>query len=145
MKSCIGQDSSWLAFCLLACLMLVGCRDAQPSSTLPSASSPEMPVDPTTTGTVTVEVIEGDETKRYELTDIAAGTTVESIMRSLTEPEVTMSGSGITAFVQQIGDQSTRSNEGWVYRVDGEFATKGIGSTTVDPPVTITWSFGGME
>ncbi|MDG2223557.1 MAG: DUF4430 domain-containing protein [Rubripirellula sp.] len=97
------------------------------------------------TGVVTIEIVDGDETQTVELPEIEAGTTLEQIMRSITDPVISIRGSGVTAFVDQIGEQGTSGSEGWVFRVDGEFAKQGVGSTTIDPPATVTWSYGGME
>ena len=94
---------------------------------------------------ITIEIVEGGTEKTLELSGIEAGTSLEQIMRSITDPVISIRGSGITAFVDQIGETKTSGREGWVFRVDGEFATQGVGSTTIDPPATITWSFGGME
>jgi hypothetical protein len=30
---------------------------------------------------------------------------------------------------------------GWTFKVDGKLANQGIGSTTLTPPTTITWSY----
>lgn len=136
------QALSWLPFCLLICLA-TGCSgsatDAPPVEETASAEPANA------AGTVTVEIVDGGNEKRLELPDIEAGTSLEQIMRSITDPVISIRGTGVTAFVDQIGETKTSGSEGWVFRVDGEFATQGVGSTTIDPPATITWSFGGME
>ncbi|WP_372726081.1 DUF4430 domain-containing protein [Novipirellula sp.] len=40
---------------------------------------------------------------------------------------------------------STTSTEGWKYKIDGVHAEKGIGSTKLDAPATISWAFGSYE
>ncbi|MDF1840021.1 MAG: DUF4430 domain-containing protein [Rubripirellula sp.] len=137
-----SQALSWLPFCLLVCLA-IGCSGS--TTDAPPVEEP-VPAEPATSvGTVTIEIVDGSNKKTLELSDIEAGTSLEQIMRSITDPGISIRGSGITAFVDQIGETRTSGSEGWVFRVDGEFATQGVGSTTIDPPATITWSFGGME
>ncbi len=113
----------------LMVLMIVGCQTAAP----PTAEQ--------ATGTVTVEVVGDDGIDRYEINNVAAGTTVESLMQSIEQIPVTVRGSGVTAFVEAIDSQSTSSSHGWTFKVDGKFANQGIGSTTLTPPATVTWSF----
>ena len=116
---------------LLACLFFLGCQ----KTLLPPA--------PTTgTGTVTIEIESGDDRATFEVMDVAAGTTLESLMRSIDQVPVSIQGSGLTAFVDGIDGQSTSGSEGWTFEVDGEFANEGIGSITLTPPTTITWSYG---
>ncbi len=118
---------------LLACVFFLGCQ----KTLLPPA--------PTTgrgTGTVTIEIESDDDTATFEIKDVAAGTTLESLMRSIDQVPVSIQGSGLTAFVDGIDDRSTSGSEGWTFKVDGEFANEGIGSITLTPPTTITWSYG---
>ena len=63
-------------------------------------------------------------------------------MQSIEGMPVGIHGSGITAFIHSIGGKSTSGTEGWTYKVDGQFANEGIGSTELSPPATITWEFG---
>ena len=63
-------------------------------------------------------------------------------MRSIDQVPIKMRGSGQSAFVEGIGDQSNTGSMAWTFKVDGEFANQGVGSTTLRPPVTITWSYG---
>ncbi|MEM6469463.1 MAG: DUF4430 domain-containing protein [Planctomycetota bacterium] len=79
-----------------------------------------------------------------DVSDVETGATLESVMRRLDLP-IEMSGSGTTAFVQSINGKSMDSNKGWTFTVDGEFASQGIGSTTLTPPTEVIWSFGGFE
>ena len=116
---------------LLACLFFLGCQ----KTLLPPA--------PTTgPGTVSIELESGDGRATFEVMDVAAGPTLESLMRSIYQVHVSIQGSGLTAFVDGIDGQSTSGSEGWTFEVDGEFANEGIGSITLTPPTTITWSYG---
>ncbi len=130
-------NSIYLFTFTLSAVILTGCQGREaPVAVTPGAGAG------TATGTVTVEIETDDTTEIYEIEDVAAGSTVESVMRKLDEIPVTIHGSGITAFVESIGGKSTSSSEGWTYQVDGEFANRGVGDTTLNPPATITWTFG---
>lgn len=104
-------------------------------------------------GTVTVEVIPSSEepTESTRRTvSIQDGQTLESVMRELAkqkdEPlELAISGEGATAFIQSINSIPTDANRGWTYTIDGEFATKGIGSLVLQPGQTIQWRFTTFE
>ncbi len=96
---------------------------------------------PAMTGTVTIEVVNGDETKEFLVNDVADGTSLEDVMRGVKDLPIEMKGSGITAFVQSIDGVATNQTEGWTYRVDGKHASVGIGSLELHPPTTITWRF----
>ena len=100
-------------------------------------------------GTVTIEIIfdSTDPTTNIKRTvPIDDGATLESVMRGLrtdTEDplEMTISGADETAFVQSIGAVTTDASRGWTYTIDGEFATKGIGSVRLQPGRTVRWQF----
>ena len=96
-------------------------------------------------GIVTIEVVSDTETQRIEIPEVASGTLLEEVMRSVKDVPIKIQGSGTTAFVDQIGDRATNSTDGWTFKVDGEFANQGIGSITLNPPTTVTWSFGDFE
>ena len=100
---------------------------------------------PVKTGTVTIEVKFADETHQAVMENVASGTTLESVLREVSQPEFSIKGTGVTAFVDRIGDQSTDATQGWTYRIDGAFSNQGVGTATLDPPTTITWEFGSME
>lgn len=159
--STASQASTWLLFFVLATLLsFCGCGTNGDSSRTQddfAAVSSEIPSDgrqiapeeraeqspAVVSGPVTVEVIrDGDQTISFELPDVKSGTTVEDVMLSLTGIDVEISGTGETAFLERIGDLQTSSTGGWVYRIDDEYATGGIGTTIVEPPTTITWSYG---
>ncbi|MEM9827415.1 MAG: DUF4430 domain-containing protein [Planctomycetota bacterium] len=122
--------SIWLVF-LLGGVTLLGCTQAPPA--------------PVVAGTITLE-IGAPIDKKFTLEDIPAGSTVESIMRRVPESDLPMeiTGSGTTAFLVSIGDQGTEAGEGWIFRIDGNLPERGIGVTEVDPPATISWTYGGM-
>ncbi|KAA1262247.1 hypothetical protein LF1_48090 [Rubripirellula obstinata] len=94
------------------------------------------------TGVVTFEFKTGDETEVVNVEGIADGETVESVMRKIDEVEVSISGSGTTAFVNKIGEKATANGEGWTYTIDGQRAERGIGATPLSPPATVTWEYG---
>ena len=104
----------------------------------------------TATGPVTVEFLHqglDDQGFAREVTleGIAAGSTVESVMRSIQDPPIVLRGRGVTAFVESIGGIKTSATDGWTYRVDGEFADRGIGTTELVPPARISWKFGAWD
>jgi len=123
---------------LLLGSILTGCQ-RETADTVANESSQSAE----STGTVTVEVEQANGVQTYQVPDVAAGSTVESVMRALDEADMVITGTGTNAFVHQIGEVATGGGEGWTYTIDGELADKGIGSTTIDPPVTIRWEFGG--
>ena len=94
---------------------------------------------------MTIEIVTDAGTQTIEIPDVAAGTSLEDVMRSITAVSIEIQGSGTTAFVDRIGDQGTNTTDGWTFKVDGEFANQGIGSTTLSPPTKVTWSFGDFE
>lgn len=125
-------------FLAVAMALVLGCQKAPAP---PAAGA----APPANTGTVTIE-IEGSPGKSMEVEGVAQGTTLETVMQSLDQIPVTITGSGTTAFVDAIGDKATSGSEGWTFKVDGEFANAGIGSTVLSPPTTVTWSYrDGLE
>lgn len=121
-------------FALVALLASGGCDRGQPPTTTNSS-----------VGTVTMEFVLGDQTETVEIGDVATGTTLESVMRDLDKPAIALSGSGTTAFVSSIGDYQTVGNEGWTFKVDGEFAHQGIGATKLSPPTKVEWRYGDFS
>ena len=93
-------------------------------------------------GTVTLEIQGSDSAKTIEIEDVRTGTTLEQVMRSITQIPISVRGSGVTAFIDGIGEQTSSGNEGWVFRVDDIHANQGVGSTVLTPPTTITWVYG---
>ena len=122
----------------------VGCS-AQPAAQLPDADTQLK----SATGTITIEVaVKGesdDKIQRFTVEDVANGETVEDVMRRADDADITITGSGTTAFVHQIGDLATGSSTGWTYTVNNERAEKGIGATMLTPPATVKWSFGEYD
>ena len=96
-------------------------------------------------GTVVLQIEGPGGTKRFEVADVADGTTLETVMRSCADIEADIGGSGTTAFVNRIGGIATNATEGWTFRVDGEWSDTGVGSTELHPPATVTWKFGGWD
>lgn len=94
------------------------------------------------TGTVTLEIQVSDSPLTIEIEDVQTGTTLEEVMRSVTQIPISIRGSGVTAFVDGIGEQASSGSEGWVFQVDGVHANQGVGSTVLTPPATITWVYG---
>lgn len=128
--------SSLLVCLLLACPLFAGCK--------PSAEVAPVSVD-TPTGTVTIEIDNGESVQTHEIEQVAHGSTLESALRSADDMSIEITGSGVNAFVHSIGGQATSGGEGWTYTVDGEFANEGIGTLVLSPPTTIRWSFGTMQ
>lgn len=134
------------------CLLVVGCGGSQQVDSPPVADSSSdfainadsAPSDSSDrkTGTVRFEFTVDGQTKTLEVEDVAEGTTLETVMRGIKEPAVKMRGSASTAFVESIGENATTGTEGWVFEVDGEFANEGVGSIELQPPATISWTYG---
>ena len=135
--------------CLLALLSWSGCRRS--STEVPTESldadreelaldAPDVPVGP-----VTFKIHAGDDLVTFDIEEVRAGTTLEAVMRRIDQIPITIGGSGSTAFVDKIGGTATSGSEGWTYTVDGEFAMKGVGQTTLSPPTTVEWTFGSMR
>lgn len=120
-------------------IALVGCRQSAPSPA-PSVKA----VEGGSTGTVTFQFNDAGNVTTFEVQDVAEGETLESVMRRIDQLPVSIRGSGVAAFVDKIGDRETSGSEGWTYTIDGEFATRGIGQTTLSPPTRVEWSFGAM-
>ena len=138
----------WVGLCLLA----VGCGGSPPSeATAVADNSPDVAVaaDPAPsessdkkTGTVRFEFTVDGNTETLEVEDVAEGTTLETVMRGIEDPAIKMRGSASTAFVESIGENATTGTKGWVFEIDGEFANEGVGSIELEPPVTISWTYG---
>lgn len=128
------RTTSLALFVMLLCL---GCR--QSGTTV--APSPERSG---AVGPVTFQIVDGDKVTTVIVEEVAVGETLESVMRRVVQPQISIRGEGVTAFVDQIGDRATNTSEGWTYRIDGEFATRGIGESMLTPPTTVQWSFGSM-
>ena len=121
----------------------VGCdRSTTDSNTESSTSTSRRDA---VSGIVTLEIAEADGSRTITVPDVADGATLESVLRSAEGLNAVISGTGSTAFVNQIGDRDTSGSEGWTFTVDGKRADKGIGSTVLHPPATIQWKFGSME
>jgi len=105
-------------------------------------SSTVTPVKTPTVATVTVVIKLGDEVVQRELEAIASGTTIDQVMAKIEQPKVVIIGSGATAFVESIGGLGTVGGKGWSYRVDDQWADRGIGVFELNPPTTIQWTYG---
>lgn len=112
--------------------------------------SPPTSGDAVQTGTVDFEVVisgEGAEPIQFEVPEVAEGTTLESVMRAI-DPEVLsleISGSGLTAFVVSINEQTGGNQSGWVYTVDGENPEVGIGGFELNPPTSVRWKIASFD
>lgn len=129
-----SQIASSLTICT-AFLVAIGCGQTAP---------PAPPVG-AKTGTVTVVVkpsADADPTTNV-IENVADGTTLESVMRQING--VSVQGSGTNAFVDSIGATETGAADGWIFKVDGEFANQGVGQTVLHPPTTITWTYGSYD
>lgn len=121
--------------CLLFGLAIAGCSTA-----------PVPPAADAAVGIVTILFqLDDGSVNTIEVMGVAEGTTLESVMASVDQVPIEMSGSGTTAFVQSIGGITTDASQGWTFIVDGEFANQGIGQTVLHPPTTVQWSFGEFE
>ncbi len=135
---------TWL-LCGLTIMVICGCSKENTAST--ATDSPAADTAIIGTGVVTIEIFgTSDEEGRtavkfaedFEVTD---GTTLEEVMRRIQQPEIVITGSGVTAFVQRIDGVETDAERGWTFTVDDEFANLGIGSLELTPPQTIRWRY----
>ena len=122
---------------LFAMILCMGCREPDNTVAPSPAASGKF-------GQVTFKFLDGDKVTTVVVEEVAVGEALESVMRRIDQPQISIRGQGVTAFVDQIGDRATNANEGWTYRIDGEFATRGIGESLLTPPTTVQWSFGSM-
>jgi len=133
------------SFALLVLLSLsTGCdRSAKPTPEIASANA-QIDGD-AVGGTVTLEIKSEQKTQTIIVNNVADGATLESAMRSANDLDAQISGSGFSAFVNEINGQPTSGNEGWTFSVDGEWSNQGIGKTILHPPTTVVWEFGEMK
>jgi hypothetical protein len=97
-------------------------------------------------GTVTVVIATEDGGEiRKEIAGVASGTTIAQIMRSIEDPEIKMRGSGSTTFVESIGGIGTAEGKGWTFRVNDEWADRGVGDYTLEPPAEVRWTHGSFQ
>jgi len=97
---------------------------------------------PVSIGTVTVMIPVGDEMTTHVIEDVAEGTSLETVMRKIEGADIELTGSGTTALVTSIGGLTNSGGEGWTYRVDGQWADRGIGTFALTPPTTVEWKHG---
>lgn len=119
---------------LLAVLLAIGLCGCSPS-TMPE---PEAVAGEPGLVTVVIE-LEGQEIRR-ELEQVKPGTTIEEVMSRIDDPAIRIIGSGSTAFVDSIGELGTSAGLGWTFRVNGEWADRGVGTYALEPPAEIRWS-----
>jgi len=97
------------------------------------------------TGTVTLKIQINEESPTViDVPEVSDGATLETVMRSLDDIDIGISGSGTTAFVNSIQGKETSADKGWTFQIDGEHANQGIGTTVLHPPTTVEWSFGSF-
>lgn len=161
-RSSTGSLVSFLVLtsCLLS-FMLSGCRTETPPART-DEQSPSLTESPSDTepspskGSVSIEIVSPKEAKSeaasedstllYEKTSaVAAGTTLEEVMRKIETPKIEISGSGVTAFVQSIDGVANQGTRGWTFTLDDDFATEGIGTTKLTPGQTVQWRFTSLE
>jgi hypothetical protein len=150
MRSLVQRHAVTVA-CLLFVLTITGVSGCSKEPALSTATDPAADTAMTDTGVVTVEVFgavdEGDRAKAKFAEDfeVTEGTTLEDVMRRIQQPEIEITGSGVTAFVQSIDGVETNAERGWTFTVDGEFASVGIGSLELTPPQTVRWRYTTFE
>lgn len=93
-------------------------------------------------GTVTVVIEIGGQEILREVEQVQPGTTIADVMSRIEEPAIKIIGSGSMAFVDSIGELGTTAGLGWTFRVNGEWADRGVGAYALEPPAEIRWSHG---
>ena len=132
---------------LIGSVLLAGCgSDSSPTTVvdqeLPIAES--LPISGTVTVEISMDPVDVSKTIT-KIAEISTETTLEKVMANLEGVAIELSGQGVTAFIQSINGVETSVDQGWTYTLDGKFATKGIGSTTLQPGQTVHWKFTTFE
>lgn len=97
-------------------------------------------------GEVRVEIVSGSEDRVVvTVPEVVEGMTLLEVMNRVDDPKVSIQGSGGNALVIGFGELTQAGGEGWTYRVNGEWADRGVGAFEVKPGDTITWSYGGYD
>lgn len=139
--------TAWTLCCLIGSVLLAGCGGDPSPTTIVDQDSPVAEALPIS-GTVTVEItMDPDDASKTiaKTAEISSETTLETVMANLEGVEIELSGQGVTAFVQSINGVETSADRGWTYTLDGKFATKGIGSITLQSGQTVQWKFTSFE
>jgi len=126
----------------LSCLAVLasGCGRSERADDWATPHAGDLP-----TGTAVIEFVMPDERVIRRSVPVTPGSTLEKVLRQIESPEIEITGSEVTAFVQSIGGMPTGSDRGWTFTVDGEFAQEGIGSTPISPGQTVVWKFTTFE
>lgn len=124
----------WLSLGLIWVGACTGTSPTPPASDI--ASEP---------GPVTVVIEMGDQQVEKVFEAVRPGTTIAELMSGIEEPPVRITGSGKMAFVESIGELDTSQGLGWTFQVDGQWADRGIGAFTVQPPVEVRWTHGSFD
>lgn len=136
------MKSTLLNAAVLSCatVLCAGCG----TSTTDTAQTPPQSAS-ALTGTVTIQINAEGIDQKFQVTDVASGTTVAKVMRQVDGLELDIVGDGEMTFMNSIAGKSTSTTEGWTYTVDGEFAEVSIGAKELSPPTTVEWKFGDWE
>jgi len=124
---------------LCGCLGLAWAGGCSSTATPPTATEAIKP------GPVTVVIELGSEQKSHQFDEVQPGTTIAELMAQIEDPLVRLTGSGSMAFVESIGELGTDRGLGWTFRVNGEWADRGIGAFPLEPPAEIRWTHGAFE
>lgn len=128
-----------------ACILLfhAGCRPAvEPGPEQQSNAGATAEAGPVT---VRFEWPDDRPTTTEVVENVPAGTTLETVLRDLPQPEMQITGGGQTALVQSICGVEISGDRGWTFEINDNFATRGVGSTRLTPPTTITWRYTSFE
>jgi len=146
-----------LALTLITCLVsipLAGCRPETATPPLVTDANPAVVLiedkDAVNEAAVKLEIFVSEADSSTDPTfessfEIKPGATLEQVMRAMDQPEIEITGSGVTAFVQSIDGVSTGATRGWTFTIDGTFATVGIGSIELEPGQSVQWRFTSFE
>ena len=118
---------------------IAGCQRESPATS-------QSPVSTQDNGRVAVQFQFSDTRQVTRLVeDVPAGSTVLSVMQKIEDPTIEISGSGAMALITKIGDAENGGETGWTYSINGEWAERGIGDTTVSGGDEIQWRYGTWE
>lgn len=141
----ITKVRAWSAVVVLcvgfSCLIASGC--SRPGTPVEEATVAELA--PSQVGTITVVFKLPEGELRREIESVASGTSIAEVMAKIEDPKIEMTGSGAMTFVKSIGELGTTDGEGWSFRVDGNWADRGIGAYKLTPPATVQWTHGTFD
>lgn len=131
---------------LLACMLSFGEARAQESP------APSKPAKGTATVELSIRFADG-RTRKFDAVAYRKDMTVMDLMNSVKAGEnrgfrFEHKGAGATAFllsIDGVANQSGKSRDFWIYRVNGKLGDRSFGAYTLKPGDIVLWHFGKYE